>query len=423
VVDTALVRRLQRREQQPGLVRLGQVRDLLARHRGMVPGVPLADALTRRVPERAVGPLDVPVVTGRPVAAPAAAAWTTPRADEPLLVVRAVVPAPAPVVPAPAPVVPAPVAPIPAVLTRNPAVLTRNVPAPAVSTPAVTVPPAPVRDLHTSRGTGPLVRPAVSPPADAVAFSDGRPVAVVPPAPPPEGPISSTPAAPVPPAGPSRPDASHGLAAALSEHVRSPARAVVVLPATRGPSLPVPPAPFRPAADLSQPRAAAPSAGPTDGPPIVTARRPHPRGVAPGEPAPTLPLVRPTPSAPPDGAPTTWSVERAPVGDRVVVHPGAREPGLAEQVHRLVVRELAGNLPPAAPTPPLPLPVPAAPVPHAAGPQVARRPAAPVVRADRPAERTPRAAPPVDVRRVADAVSRRLARRGAVDAERRGMSR
>jgi hypothetical protein len=107
----------------------------------------------------------------------------------------------------------------------------------------------------------------------------------------------------------------------------------------------------------------------------------------------------------------------------VVVHPGAREPGLAEQVHRLVVRELAGNLPPAAPTPPLPLPVPAAPVPHAAGPQVARRPAAPVVRADRPAERTPRAAPPVDVHRVADAVSRRLARRGAVDAERRGMSR
>jgi hypothetical protein len=53
----------------------------------------------------------------------------------------------------------------------------------------------------------------------------------------------------------------------------------------------------------------------------------------------------------------------------------------------------------------------------------ARRPAAPVVRADRAPERPHRTPPPVDVARIADAVSRRLAHRGAVEGERRGMNR
>src|SRR4051794_34964167 len=84
-VDTALVDRLHDRARRSGLVRLGQGVALVHRHARMAGGVPLADALTRRVPERAVGPAEMPVVPGRPV--PGAAA---PVFEAPLPVVRTV---------------------------------------------------------------------------------------------------------------------------------------------------------------------------------------------------------------------------------------------------------------------------------------------------------------------------------------------
>jgi hypothetical protein len=98
-------------------------------------------------------------------------------------------------------------------------------------------------------------------------------------------------------------------------------------------------------------------------------------------------------------------------------------PGLAEEVHRLVVLELTQAQGPA-PSPAAPIPVPPTPTSTTTtAPRAPRRLDAPAVRANRAAERPPRTPPAVDVGRLADAVSRRLAHRGAVDGERRGMNR
>jgi hypothetical protein len=99
-----------------------------------------------------------------------------------------------------------------------------------------------------------------------------------------------------------------------------------------------------------------------------------------------------------------------------VVRPAAPRP-LAEEVHRLVVHELAASGTPAPSVAARRAPAPAAP----AAPQPSRR--AGPTRADRPAERVSRTPPAVDVGRLTESVSRRLARRGAIDDERRGMGR
>ena len=93
----------------------------------------------------------------------------------------------------------------------------------------------------------------------------------------------------------------------------------------------------------------------------------------------------------------------------------AGEGRLADQVHRLVVRELAASTAGEAPAViRRAVDAPAAPTPA---------PRVPAPRADRPAELPVRTPAPVDVGRLTEAVSRRLARRGAVDDERRGMGR
>ena len=77
-VAPALVARLQRPARRPGLVRLGYARTLLARHRAMVPGVPLADALLQRVPEPRSARDEPPVVAAQPVPVPVEARQPDP---------------------------------------------------------------------------------------------------------------------------------------------------------------------------------------------------------------------------------------------------------------------------------------------------------------------------------------------------------
>ncbi|MDT7578990.1 MAG: hypothetical protein QOK35_254, partial [Pseudonocardiales bacterium] len=105
-VDAGLVRRLRRPALRPGLVRLGHVRALLARHSAMAPGVPLAEVLLRRMPDGRPARTETPVVAGRPVTAPdpdgAGTGAAAPRAD---------VRPPVPVVPATRVPVPAPTRP------------------------------------------------------------------------------------------------------------------------------------------------------------------------------------------------------------------------------------------------------------------------------------------------------------------------
>jgi hypothetical protein len=102
------------------------------------------------------------------------------------------------------------------------------------------------------------------------------------------------------------------------------------------------------------------------------------------------------------------------------VRPEPADPVPVDVIRRIVVRELARTAAP--PARALPLPVPTAPPAPAAAPP-ASRPEAPTVRADRVPEQQRRTPRPIDVGRVTDAVSRRIARRGALEGERRGMNR
>jgi hypothetical protein len=445
VVDAALVRRLHRPARRPGLVRHGQARALLARHRAVVPGVPLAEALLRRFPQPELR--ESPVVPARPVpvgspgpVGPAPddlvpivrAARTDPstavgvRAAGPTARVasgrspdgtiehrtpsdphrshpgedgRTVRPGewpasdgPSGALPGPPPevagvagrstVTPSPTGPPPGATSAAP------VPDPARLRPAqpATVTPLPATSMTTGATPVTAVRPAPAPPtvrtSDSGAPVQGRPEHV----------------RPAPPAAPRTPSAG------------------------TGDSRPRPPAPPERTADACR-VAAVPLVRPahTTGPgPAVPA---GPDNAGPGRPVttdvlgePGLPVVRPQPIRPPGPGPTGPDFPA----------PGPADRALADTVHRLVVRELARATPP---TPALPAPVQAAlplpaPPPAIVGSVPApRREPAPAVRADRVAAPPHRTPPPLDMGRLADAVSRRLANRGAAEAERRGMGR
>jgi hypothetical protein len=449
-VDAGLVSRLQRPARQPGVVRLGHARALLARHRAMVPGVPLAEVLLRRVPDERPAGAETPVVAARPVAAPdlggTDAGAAPPRADDRPLV----------------PVVPATRVPVP---TPNEAQL--ESPSESGLEPRLEPPPGPGRARPTAghaaaepvgadgsdSDSTPIVVPRpsapfstgqqVTDPRDAAVYaaravppggpapSGSRPAAVRPHAVLQEEAVETSFAIPVgPPPRPTAPSSAPAGSGAAPPAVSPPAGPPAVrpgeavardapghlVPATlSGGALPTPP-------DL--PAAVRPTAVPSivprfpDVSPVVAARRHHrlhavPAGTA-GEPGPTPPVVRPFGAEPAAADPGRSAASP-------VVRPAAAGSGLAEEVHRLVVRELAR--PAAHPAPALPLPVPsAAPVP-ATAPPPQHRADAPTVRADRVAERPRRSPPPVDVGRIADAVSRRIAHRGAVEGERRGMNR
>jgi hypothetical protein len=156
--------------------------------------------------------------------------------------------------------------------------------------------------------------------------------------------------------------------------------------------------------------------------------------VAPVHPAPALPpgrgvpVVRPAPPGHvPEHGPAASPVSapgsrRDPLVGSPLARPRPAAPVSPDEVRRIVVRELARTAAPPAAALPLPVPAAAAPPVAAPAPPVPRFDA-PTVRADRAAEHPRRAGPPVDVGRITDAVTRRMARRGAVEGERRGMNR
>ncbi|GAA3812830.1 hypothetical protein GCM10022226_36890 [Sphaerisporangium flaviroseum] len=88
--DPALVRRLGRRALRPGVIDPGPAREILARHRGMMPDLPLVERVARHAaPEP--GDATPPVVYGTPVPADV----TAPAAGHPAEPLAAVVRAPA----------------------------------------------------------------------------------------------------------------------------------------------------------------------------------------------------------------------------------------------------------------------------------------------------------------------------------------
>jgi hypothetical protein len=184
----------------------------------------------------------------------------------------------------------------------------------------------------------------------------------------------------MPPAGPDLPDLRPPVVAD-----RAGSRVPAGVPERTGPAVPV--------------VSAAPPGGPdrAPGPASAHSTTPAPRGTGPGP-------ADPGPSAPP------------------VVRPVPADPVPTDEIRRIVVHELTRTAAP--PAPALPLPVPTAPLAPAAAPAPpAARHDAPTVRADRVPEHPRRTPPPVDVGRITDAVSRRIARRGALEGERRGMNR
>ncbi|MFC4584940.1 hypothetical protein [Sphaerisporangium corydalis] len=81
--DPALVRRLERRALRPGVLDPAPAREILARHRGMMPHLPLAELAARRAAPESDGAA-TPVVYGKPVAADGPASAGVPVAVSPV---------------------------------------------------------------------------------------------------------------------------------------------------------------------------------------------------------------------------------------------------------------------------------------------------------------------------------------------------
>jgi hypothetical protein len=405
-LDPALLSRLRRRAERPGLARPWQAQAMLARHRRMVGGLPLAELLLRRAE----------------ILADERAAWA------PIVYARPAAPGP----------------------DRPPAIRAGAPGASPAAAPAG-MPPRPVVRA-TARRTAP--RPPGSPPAPNTtpAASDGAAQGVRP-----RQAAAAPPSAPIHPerAEPRSPWGTQAEAvAAFGAVPPGPAAAA----RATAPELPVVarPAPARPAARRDRGAAPLPTPNRPVVEPVRTARPPTapglalvtaaappqqaplPGGTPPGGTSSSLPVVRPGPGRNGD-RPVPWAPDAQTrrggppalpvVGEQVMRASGPNRAWAAPAgvPASLPFARAAGV--PAAPT--APSAPPAVPQPPPPGP--ATRAAARPVPAARGAEadraRGPGARPqrvvlaPVEVDRVADKVQRKLLHRLAIEAERRGKSR
>jgi hypothetical protein len=449
-LDAALLRRLWRRVERPGLARPWQAQATLARHRRMVSGLPLAELLQRRAELLADGRAAwAPIVYARPAAPPTPRGPGRPPATPAASpATRAGAPGSAPPDAASAGRPPETDHPDAARAGTPPRPVARATAAPTAPQPPASAPAAaPSTTLAAAGGAAQVVqrRPA------APATPPGTPIHPDPPDPRSPGGTQAeavaTPGAVLP-----GPAAAARVAPPELPAVTRTADAGAAAPRDQGGAPPpaAPPAPARPVVEPARPArppgapalvlvSAAPPAPPPGGIP--------PGGIPPGRTPSSLPVVRPEPG---------WD------GDRNRPAPWAADAqtGRAGAPALPVVREHLGPAPgpnrawaaPAGVPAPLPLApapaaargpagVPAAPMAPSAGPALRQPPPlGPGTRAAAgpvPAARDPEAdrgrglqprpqravLAPVEIDRIADKVQRKLLHRLAIEGERRGTPR
>jgi hypothetical protein len=471
-LDPALLRRLWRRAARPGLARPWQAQAMLARHRRMVGGQPLAELLQRRAEILADGRAAwAPIVYARPAAPPAPPAPPGARGPARPPATRAAAPAGSDTPDATRAAVPAGSDPVNATRAGRP---------PRTDHPGAVregAPPRPVVRATAPRaapwppGSPPAAAPGTTPAAagGATQVVQRRPAA---PATPPSTPIHPDPPDPRSPGGTQAeavatpgavlpgPAAAARVAPPELPAVTRTADAGAAAPRDQGGAPPpaAPPAPARPVVEPTRPArppgapalvlvSAAPPSPPAPPPGGIPPGGIPPGGIPPGRTPSSLPVVRPEPG---------WD------GDRNRPAPWAADAqtGRAGAPALPVVREHLGPAPgpnrawaaPAGVPAPLPLApapaaargpagVPAAPMAPSAGPALRQPPPlGPGTRAAAgpvPAARGPEAdrgrglqprpqravLAPVEIDRIADKVQRKLLHRLAIEGERRGTPR
>jgi hypothetical protein len=407
-LDPALLRRLRRRAERPGLVRPWQAQAMLARHRRMLGGLPLAELLLRRAEvladERAAWAPIVyarPAGPGRPPATPAGTLGSSS----------------------------------PAAIGPGRPPRTDHLDAARAGTP-----PGPVLRPTATR-TAP--RPPGSPPAPSRAptASDGAAQGVR------RGPAAAAPSTPIHPGRPdpqlprgTRAEAVAASGPAAAARAGRPEPPVVARPAPAPPAAPrdrggaPPPAPTWPVVEPVRP--ARPPGAP--GLVLVTAaatyqQAPPPGGTPPGGTSSSLPVVQPAPGRPVPWAPAAQTRDGGRpalpvVSERVTRAAGANRAwaapaGVPASLPLAPAAGVPAKAPSAAPAVPPPPPPPVPGTRAAAGPVPAARGAEDGRERGRGARPQRVVLAPVEIDRVANKVQRKLLHRLAIEAERRGTSR